>query len=117
MSSVKFDYSPQLTAQTKHTYGNKSNNHNFILSLNLRLKNFNISLFFFLFFRYIYSEQLELVSVGSAFLLYDAGEMYDLPQLKKLCEDYIVANITVSDVCFLYNFLKLHNNINIEKNF
>ncbi|XP_075235967.1 BTB/POZ domain-containing protein 1-like isoform X2 [Lycorma delicatula] len=63
---------------------------------------------------FIYSDRIEFTSVDNACLIYDAAEMYNIPQLKKISEDYIVSNISVSDICYLYEFLKLHDNVSIK---
>lgn len=62
---------------------------------------------------FIYTDNVELKSIEMACKVYMAGEKFLLPRLKDLCEEYIIANINVSDLFYLLDFVKIFENKNI----
>lgn len=58
---------------------------------------------------FIHLKEIKFVSVNSALHVYKAADKYDLPDLCSVVNKFILASITVGNVCQIYEHSQLHN--------
>lgn len=64
--------------------------------------------------RYIYTDDIKLSSVGHAAVVFQAADKYNLPQLEKVSEEYMLANVTADVACELLEFSNLYSKTDME---
>lgn len=74
-----------------------------------------IDIFFILFFRFIYTNSVQLNSVGHAMTVYQAGDKYDIEGLKELTKEFLVSRIDNENVFEILDFSSFFNNQYIKE--
>lgn len=69
----------------------------------------------FYHFRYIYTDNTDIISFNDACALYYAAKKYMLLHLKTECLEYLINNLTAADCCLAYEFAQMFDEKDLLK--
>ncbi|XP_037039813.1 kelch-like protein 41b [Bradysia coprophila] len=67
------------------------------------------------FLLWIYAKELDLVDTDEAIAVYQAANKYEVIDLELICEQYIVANVTVESLGSSWKFAQLYNKTDLKE--